>query len=331
SGLKTMPATITDAQMRTGNCNISVTITGSSTSPSGVGAANPNSVTSGSSTLLTVTVTPGTFPPSTGLAVVGDLSTIGGSATQTFFDDGSNGDATGGDNIFSYQATVAPATTTGNKSLPTTISDAQMRSGNANISLFVQNAGSLTPIHNIQGSGNTSPLVGTMVTTTGIVTGVKSNGFFIQTPDASADADPNTSEGIFVFTSSAPPVAAAVGNLVTVAGTVQEFIPSADVNSPPATELITPTVNLFSTGNPLPAAITITAAATLVNDISNLEKYEGMRVHVDSLTTIAPTQGTVNEPSATSTSNGTFYAVVTGVARPFREPGIEVPDPLPSG
>ena len=331
SGLKTMPATITDAQMRTGNCNISVTITGSSTSPSGVGAANPNSVTSGSSTLLTVTVTPGTFPPSTGLAVVGDLSTIGGSATQTFFDDGSNGDATGGDNIFSYQATVAPATTTGNKTLPTTISDAQMRSGNANISLFVQNAGSLTPIHNIQGSGNTSPLVGTMVTTTGIVTGVKSNGFFIQTPDASADADPNTSEGIFVFTSSAPPVAAAVGNLVTVAGTVQEFIPSADVNSPPATELITPTVNLFSTGNPLPAAITITAAATLVNDVSNLEKYEGMRVHVDSLTTISPTQGTVNEPSATSTSNGTFYAVVTGVARPFREPGIEVPDPLPAG
>src|SRR6185369_3649699 len=80
-----------------------------------------------------------------------------------------------------------------------------------------------------------------------------------------------------------------------------------------------------------PAAITITAAATLVNDVSNLEKYEGMRVHVDSLTTISPTQGTVNEPSATSTSNGTFYAVVTGVARPFRQPGVEVPDPLPAG
>jgi predicted extracellular nuclease len=331
SGLKTMPATITDAQMRMGTCNISVTITGSSTSPSGVGAANPNSVTSGMSTLLTVTVTPGTFPPSTGLAVVGDLSTIGGSATQTFFDDGSNGDATGSDNIFSYQATVAPATTTGNKTLPTTISDAQMRSGTANISLFVQNAGSLTPIHNIQGSGNTSPVVGTMVTTTGIVTGVKTNGFFIQTPDASADSDPNTSEGIFVFTSSAPPAAAAVGNSVSVTGTVQEFIPSQDVNSPPATEIITPTVNLFSTGNPLPAAITITAGATLVNDVNNLEKYEGMRVHVDSITTIAPTQGTVNEPNATSTSNGTFYAVVTGVARPFREPGIEVPDPLPAG
>ena len=44
------------------------------------------------------------------------------------------------------------------------------------------------------------------------MTGVKTNGFFIQTPDADVDADPNTSEGVFVFTSSAPPAAAAVGN-----------------------------------------------------------------------------------------------------------------------
>ncbi len=56
-----------------------------------------------------------------------------------------------------------------------------------------------------------------------------------------------------------------------------------------------------------------------------------MRVHVDSLTVIAPTQGTINEPSATSTSNGVFYGAITGVARPFREPGVEVPDPLPPG
>jgi predicted extracellular nuclease len=332
AGIKNLPATITDAQMRSGNATISLTITGSSTSPSGVGAANPNSVTAGFSTLLTVTVTPGTFPPSTGLAVTGDLSSIGGSATQTFFDDGSNGDATPGDNIFSYQATVTAATTTGNKTLPTTITDAQTRTGNANISLFVQHVTTVIAIHDIQGSGNTSPFATMVVSTSGIVTGVKSNGFFIQTPDASVDADPNTSEGVFVFTSSTPPASAAVGNLVTVTGMVQEFIPSADVNSPPATEIAgSPTVSINSTGNALPAPIAITAAATLVNDINNLEKYEGMRVHVNSLTTISPTQGSINEPSATSTSNGTFYAVVTGVARPFREPGIQVPDPLPSG
>ena len=56
-----------------------------------------------------------------------------------------------------------------------------------------------------------------------------------------------------------------------------------------------------------------------------------MRVHVDSLTVVAPTQGTINESNATSASNGVFYGVITGVARPFREPGVEVPDPLPAG
>lgn len=189
-----------------------------------------------------------------------------------------------------------------------------------------------TPIHTIQGNGNTSPFAGSTLTTTGIVTAVKSNGFFLQTPDAQADGDPNTSEGIFVFTSSTPPAAAAAGNYVAVMGLVQEFIPSADPNSPPATELAgSPTVTLLSTGNPLPAPITITAAATLVNDLNNLEKYEGMRVHVDSLTVIAPTQGNISEPNATSTSNGVFYGVITGLSRPFREPGVQVPDPLPPG
>jgi predicted extracellular nuclease len=185
-------------------------------------------------------------------------------------------------------------------------------------------------IHEVQGSGVSSPFAGQSVTVTGIVTGLRTNGFFLQAPDAQADADPNTSEGIFVFTSSAPPAAAAIGNSVSVAGTVQEFIPATDLPSPPATELTTVTVSLFSTGNPLPAPVTITAADTLVNDLNNLEKYEGMRVHVNSLTAVAPTQGTINEASATSTSNGTFYAVVTGVARPFREPGIQVPDPVPT-
>jgi predicted extracellular nuclease len=190
----------------------------------------------------------------------------------------------------------------------------------------------LTPIHDIQGSGTSSPLSGS-VTTTGIVTGVKSNGFFIQEPDAQADANPNTSEGIFVFTSSAPPAAAAVGNSAQVTGTVQEFIRSADPNSPPATQIAgSPTVTSLSTGNPLPASITLTAADTSPSGtIEQLERFEGMRVHVDSLTAIAPTQGNVNEADATSTSNGVFYGVITGVARPFREPGVAVPDPLPAG
>jgi len=59
-----------------------------STNPTGVGAANPGSVPAGSPSLLTVTVTPGTGPPSTGLAVVADLSSIGGSSNQPLVESG---------------------------------------------------------------------------------------------------------------------------------------------------------------------------------------------------------------------------------------------------
>ena len=194
---------------------------------------------------------------------------------------------------------------------------------------------SLTPIHTIQGTGNSSPFVATSVTTSGIVTGLRSNGFFLQEPDASVDADPNTSEGIFVFTSAAPPAAAVTGNNVQVTGTVAEFVPASDPGTQSQTELTSPTVSVNSTGNGLPAPHTITGAETLVNNINNLEKYEGMRVHVDSLTVGAPTGGSVDEVNATSTSFGDFYGVITGVPRPFREPGIElpyaVPTPYPSG
>jgi autotransporter-associated beta strand protein len=101
------------------------------TNPAGVGAANPASVGRGNSTLLTVTVTPGTFPTSTGLAVSADLSSIGGSSSQAFLDNGTGGDVSAGDNIFSYTATVSTGTTLGAKSLSTVITDAQLRTNTA--------------------------------------------------------------------------------------------------------------------------------------------------------------------------------------------------------
>ncbi len=298
------------------------------TAPSGVGAANPSSLPPGAATNLGVAVTPGANPPSTGLGVACDLSAIGGSPGQMFFDDGTNGDATPGDNTFSFQAVVASGTTPGTKSLPVTIADAQSRTGTATISLTVEPP--LLPIHDIQGSGASSPFAGQVVTTSGIVTGRKSNGFFIQTTDV--DADPNTSEGIVVFTSSTPPATAAIGNLVQVTGSVSEFVPSADPGSPPTTELTGATVVVVSSGNALPSPVILTAADTdPAGPIEQLEKYEGMRVKVNSLTVASPTRGSVNEASATATSDGVFYGVITGIQRPFREPGVETPDPLPAG
>jgi uncharacterized protein len=192
----------------------------------------------------------------------------------------------------------------------------------------------LTPIHDIQGSGTASPLVGQVVNTRGIVTGIKtgsSGGFYIQEPDASVDADPNTSEGVFVFTGAIVPAGAVVGNLVLVTGTVQDFVFASDPNSPPLTELSGSTTSVISSGNPLPAPIVLTpaettAASETTNPLDSLEEYEGMRVTVASLTVVAPTQGTITEPSATVSSNGVFYGVVTSVARPFREAGVAVSD-----
>ena len=93
-------------------------------------AVSPTSVTPGGNTLFTVTVIPATTPPSTGITVVADLSSIGGSATQAFFDNGTNGDVTANDNVFSYLATVPVGTAGGNRSIPAVASDAQARTVN---------------------------------------------------------------------------------------------------------------------------------------------------------------------------------------------------------
>jgi predicted extracellular nuclease len=190
-----------------------------------------------------------------------------------------------------------------------------------------------TPTHTIaqiQGTTNTSPLNGSVVTTNGIVTGIKTNGFFMQMPVG--DANSNTSDGIFVFTAGVPPPSVVVGNSLCVTGTVSEFVPAADPNQQSQTELTFATITLLSTGNALPAPAVITSADTDPNGgLFQLEKYEGMRVKVNSLTAVAPTDGNLTETSATSTSTGYFYGVVTGVARPFREPGVQIPDALPAG
>lgn len=188
-----------------------------------------------------------------------------------------------------------------------------------------------TTIAMVQGNGNSSPLLGQAVTVQGIVTGIKSNGFFIQTPDARIDSDPATSEGIFVFTSTAPPAPVVRGNEVLVTGTVVEFIPSSDPYNQPLTEITGPIVSLISTGNALPAPVVLSSADLLTNNLNNLEKFECMRVQVNSLTCTAPTAGTIDEANATSTSNGYFYGVITGTPRPFREAGVRLPDALPAG
>jgi predicted extracellular nuclease len=166
--------------------------------------------------------------------------------------------------------------------------------------------GTPTLIHTIQGAGHTSPLLGqTLDAVTGIVTAKRSNGFYLQDP--LPDADDATSEGIFVYASSAPTVS--VGDLVAVKGTVSEYrAVSGDLST---TELTAPTVTVYTSGNPLPAPIVLGAggrvppAAVIEDDAADVEaggtfdpasdgidfyeSLEGMRVQVNDALAVGPT------------------------------------------
>ena len=139
--------------------------------------------------------------------------------------------------------------------------------------------GPVTRIHTVQGSGGTSPLVGQSVTIEGIVTGAFQaptptglGGFFVQEPDALADGDPMTSEGIFVFHSS---TAVNVGDHVRVTGTVQEF----SAGSGTLTQLggSGVTVQLLASGQPLPTAVSLSLP---LPSMAHFEALEGMRVTI---------------------------------------------------
>ncbi|MGW7664336.1 endonuclease/exonuclease/phosphatase family protein [Streptomyces sp. NPDC054756] len=138
-------------------------------------------------------------------------------------------------------------------------------------------------IHDIQGSTRISPYAGKQVAdVAGIVTGVRgygsSKGFWMQDPRP--DADPATSEGVFVFTSSAPKVA--VGDSVLVAGTVSEFVPGgASSGNQSVTEITRPTVTVVSSGNAVPAprvidAKSVPAAYTPAGDTAASGSIDGL-------------------------------------------------------
>ena len=107
------------------------------------GSANPSPVTRNQATLLTFAVTPATFPSSSGITVTANLTPIGGSASQLFFDDGTHGDVTIGDGTYSFTATVPPSTPVGIATVNGTVTDAQSRIATPSIALTVA-AGSLT-------------------------------------------------------------------------------------------------------------------------------------------------------------------------------------------
>ena len=111
--------------------------TAAASNPAAVGAASPATVAPGHTTLLTIGVTAGTAPTSTGIFVSCNLSSIGGSFMQLLADDGTAGDDRAGDLVFSYRATVDPGAALGPRSLPCVVSDAQGRATTPQIALTV--------------------------------------------------------------------------------------------------------------------------------------------------------------------------------------------------
>lgn len=211
-----------------------------------VAATDPDSIVNGAAILS------GPWPAGFTLGSFTAASAAGGSASQQV----------------SVGSTVAAGSYTLN--LQWSNNDAQT----ANCAIKVAVSGVVT-IPQIQGSGTRSPLEGTTVTTTGIVTKVINNGFYLQ--DRVGDADESTSDGVFVFTSTAPTVVA--GDEVRLSAKVTEYSVSTSAASvaSPLTELTTVSgLTVLSQGNQI-APIEI----DLLNPpAGGLERYEGMLVTV---------------------------------------------------
>jgi predicted extracellular nuclease len=138
----------------------------------------------------------------------------------------------------------------------------------------------LVATYQIQGSGDTSPLVGQTVAVRGVVTAVFPGlrGFYIQDP--TGDGDPNTSDGLFVYYGNVS-VSVTPGQYVQVTGPVAEYAATGDTLGTLTQVILSEATNLTVCGTAeLPQAVAVTLPET------NLERLEGMRVRVANLTVV---------------------------------------------
>lgn len=183
----------------------------------------------------------------------------------------------------------------------------------------------ITAIASIQGTEMLSPMMGEQVIVQGVVTAVRQDGFFLQTADAKRDANPATSDAIFVFTRVAPNKNASRGNLVEVSGQVREVAYHSRQKELSTTSIEAVQVTLIASGSKLPQPIILNASMLRSDRASTwLERFESMRVSVPKMQVVSPAGGRINDSTAASISDGRFYGVAHGTVRPFREPGIPV-------
>jgi predicted extracellular nuclease len=268
---------------------------------------------------------PGTFritrtgDTSTSLSVNYTVATGAGQATNgTDYTPNLNGTATIAAGQSFTDITIAPVddnTVEGSETVTLTLVDTADYdlgvSGTATVTIADNDTAPPVRIREIQGAAHISPLNGQAVNNVpGIVTAIASNGFYLQDPNP--DNNDATSEGIFVFTSSAPTVS--VGSSILVNGTVSEFRPGNSADNLTTTQIVSPTITTLSTNNPLPTATILgnggrTIPTTVIsNDAVNgnvenagtvfdpaedgidfYESLEGMLVQVNNPVTTSPT------------------------------------------
>ena len=285
--------------------NVRVDATGGGAAPTATVSINNVSVTEGDGGTKTATFT--VTRSDTSGAFTLDYATADGSATVADNDyvaaGGTLGFTAGGPATQTVSVTVNGDTkvegdeffTVSLSNLVSTAGTAQLGTATGTVTI-VNDDVALTPVYAIQGSGDTSPLAGQAVTTRGVVTAVSngsSKGFYLQDP--AGDGDPSTSDGVFVFTGTAPAVKE--GDLVTVTGTVQEFKPSGAAPGALATTEIgaVSRIAVVSSGNALPAPVVIGTDGLLPpgSDIQAanafFERLEGMLVTVETPLVVGPT------------------------------------------
>ncbi|MBT9490848.1 MAG: ExeM/NucH family extracellular endonuclease [Paucibacter sp.] len=172
--------------------------------------------------------------------------------------------ATADGGVASQEIEVAGSVTGGSYSL--SLAWANNEAQTASCTIKVSAAG-FTPIYGIQGSGNSSPMVNATVSTGGIVTYLAPTGFYLQ--DRLGDGDSATSDGIFVYTATAPTVA--VGQEIKLSGVVAEFVSGNST----ITQLnnVSGLTTLSSGHAVTPTVVDLSTLAT-----GALEAYEGMLV-----------------------------------------------------
>jgi hypothetical protein len=121
---------------RTTTLSFDIARPGAPTPPTGTGAYTPNNGLAGATTVAAVTVTPGSFPNSTGITVNLDASLLG-AGTVALLDNGVSPDAVAGDNIFSGNVVTSGSLTPGVVSTPFTVADAQSRSSTGSMNYTV--------------------------------------------------------------------------------------------------------------------------------------------------------------------------------------------------